>query len=75
MPLSQSLLAFNELARANGFPAKALSLEEIDIFTRESRVPSALAEEKEMKQGAGKLYCSGGARGRFVSPYLMAPIR
>jgi dipeptidyl aminopeptidase/acylaminoacyl peptidase len=54
VPLSQSLLAFNELARANGFPAKALSLKEIDIFTRESRVPSALAEEKENETGRGQ---------------------
>ena len=32
-------------------------------------------KRRRMKRGAGKLYCSGGARGRFVSPYLMAPIR
>jgi pimeloyl-ACP methyl ester carboxylesterase len=51
VPLSQSLLAFNELARANGFPDKALSLEEIDIFTRESRVPANLAGEKEPEAG------------------------
>lgn len=51
VPLSQSLLAFNELARANGFPEKALTLEEIDIFTRESRVPAELAAEKEDEAG------------------------
>jgi dipeptidyl aminopeptidase/acylaminoacyl peptidase len=51
VPLSQSLLAFNELARANGFAAKALSLEDIDILTRESRVPADLAQEKENEPG------------------------
>jgi dipeptidyl aminopeptidase/acylaminoacyl peptidase len=51
VPLSQSLLAFNELARANGVPDKALSLEQIDIFTRESRVPAELTAEKETEAG------------------------
>jgi pimeloyl-ACP methyl ester carboxylesterase len=51
VPLRQSLLAFNELARANGFPEKALSLDEIEIFTRESRVPAELAGEKENEAG------------------------
>jgi dipeptidyl aminopeptidase/acylaminoacyl peptidase len=51
VPLSQSLLAFNELARANGFPEKSLTLEQIDIFTRESRVPAELAGEKEVEPG------------------------
>jgi pimeloyl-ACP methyl ester carboxylesterase len=51
VPLRQTLLAFDELARANGFPDKVLSLEEIDIFTRESRVPANLANEKEDEPG------------------------
>jgi pimeloyl-ACP methyl ester carboxylesterase len=51
VPLRQSLLAFNELARANGFPASALSLEQIDILTRESRIPPELAQEKENEPG------------------------
>lgn len=51
VPLSQSLFAFNELARANGQPNKALTLEQIDIFTRESRVPDELANEKEDEPG------------------------
>jgi pimeloyl-ACP methyl ester carboxylesterase len=51
VPLRQSLLAFNELARANSFPDKALTLEQIDIFTRESRVPAELAGEKEDEPG------------------------
>jgi hypothetical protein len=51
VPLSQTLLAFNELARANGFPEKALSLEQIDTFTRESRVPAELGSEKEDEAG------------------------
>ena len=51
VPLSQTLLAFNELARANGLPEKALSLEQIDIMTRESRVPAELAAEKQDEPG------------------------
>ncbi len=51
VPLSQTLLAFNELARANGLPEKALSLEEIDILTRESRIPPELAGEKQDEPG------------------------
>jgi hypothetical protein len=51
VPLSQTLLAFNELARANGLPEKALSLEEIDIMTRESRIPPELAREKQEEPG------------------------
>lgn len=51
VPLSQSLLAFNELARANDFPDRTLTLEHIDIFTRESRVPAELANEKEDEPG------------------------
>ena len=51
VPLSQTLLGFNELARANGLPEKALSLEDIDILTRESRIPSNLAGEKQDEPG------------------------
>jgi len=51
VPLSQTLFAFNELARANGMPQKALSLEQIDIMTRESRVPPELASEKQDETG------------------------
>jgi len=51
VPLSQSLLAFNELARANGSPDKVLTLEEIDILTRESRIPDNLAGEREVEAG------------------------
>ena len=51
VPLSQTLLAFNELARANGMPEKALSLEQIDIMTRESRIPPELAGEKQDEPG------------------------
>jgi hypothetical protein len=50
VPLSQSLLAFNELARVNGSPEKALTLEEIDILTRESQIPNSLAGEREVEQ-------------------------
>jgi len=51
VPLSQTLFAFNELARANGAPEKALSLEQIDIMTRESRIPAELAREKQDEPG------------------------
>ncbi len=51
VPLSQSLLAFNVLARANGFPGKALSEEDIEFMTREARVPDHLAGETEEDPG------------------------
>ena len=51
VPLSQSLLAFNALARANGYPGKALSAEDIEFMTREARVPDHLAGETEEEAG------------------------
>ena len=51
VPLSHTLFAFNELARANGLPERTLSLEEIDILTRESRIPPELAPEKQEEPG------------------------
>lgn len=51
VPLSQSLLAFNALARANGYPGKVLSAEDIEFMTREARVPDYLAGETEEEAG------------------------
>jgi len=51
VPLSQSLLAFNALARANGYPDKAFPAEDIEFMTREARVPDHLAGETEEEAG------------------------
>jgi pimeloyl-ACP methyl ester carboxylesterase len=51
VPLSQSLLAFNALATANGYPEKALAAEDIDFMTREARVPDHLVGEREEEAG------------------------
>ena len=51
VPLSQSLLAFNALARANGYPGKVLAAEDIEFMTREARVPDHLAGETEEEAG------------------------
>jgi hypothetical protein len=42
---SQSLYAFNALAEANGFPERKLSDADIQVMTREERIPAALAAE------------------------------
>jgi pimeloyl-ACP methyl ester carboxylesterase len=51
VPLSQSLVAFNALARANGHPEKVLAAEDIEFMTREARVPDHLAGETEEEAG------------------------
>jgi dipeptidyl aminopeptidase/acylaminoacyl peptidase len=51
VPLSQSLLAFNALARANGYAGKVLPAEDIEFMTREARVPDHLAGETEEEAG------------------------
>lgn len=47
VPLRHSLQAFNVLAKANGFPDKGLSEDEIQLMTKEARIPSYLAKQKE----------------------------
>jgi pimeloyl-ACP methyl ester carboxylesterase len=47
VPLRQSLEAFNVLAKANGFSDKALAEDDMELMTREPRIPAHLAGEKE----------------------------
>lgn len=51
VPVSHSLRAFNELARANGLAGRVLSEAEIDEITRQARVPPALRGEVEDEPG------------------------
>ncbi|MEB2363438.1 MAG: prolyl oligopeptidase family serine peptidase [Bryobacteraceae bacterium] len=51
VPVSHSLLAFNELAKANGFADCVLSAGEIDEFTAAGRVPEALQKAVEAEPG------------------------
>ncbi|HWQ55950.1 MAG TPA: alpha/beta fold hydrolase [Bryobacteraceae bacterium] len=51
VPITHSLLAFNELARANGFEGRMLSPGEIDEFTASARVPQSLRGEVEDERG------------------------
>ena len=66
VPLSQSLLAFNALARANGYPGRALSAEDIAFMTREARVPDHLAGETEEE---------AGRRQKIVFRRIAGPVR
>jgi len=47
VPISQSLNAFNVLAEANGFKDKMLSEDEIQIMTRDEKIPPNLSGETE----------------------------
>ena len=47
VPVSQSLLAFNVLAEANGMPEKSLRPEQINYFVTMARVPARLGGEAE----------------------------
>ena len=47
VPLRQSLEAFNVLAKANGQPDKTLAEGDIELMTREARIPAYLAREKD----------------------------
>ena len=47
VPLSHSLLAFNALVRANGLADHALADADVETMTKEARIPSHLAAEKE----------------------------
>jgi pimeloyl-ACP methyl ester carboxylesterase len=51
VPLSHTLRAFNELAKANGHDDKMLSEEDIQTLTQEARIPEHLAGEKEEEAG------------------------
>ena len=47
VPLSHSLLAFNALVRANGLADHALADADVETMTKEARIPSHLAAERE----------------------------
>lgn len=51
VPVSHSLLAFNELARANGRGKSALSEADIASITDRARIPEHLAKERVEEQG------------------------
>jgi hypothetical protein len=51
VPLSHSLLAFNELAKANGHNDRMLSDADIQTLTQEARLPEHLANEREEEAG------------------------
>jgi hypothetical protein len=51
VPLSHSLLAFNELAKANGHNDRMLSDADIQTLTQEARLPEHLASEREEEAG------------------------
>jgi pimeloyl-ACP methyl ester carboxylesterase len=51
VPLSHTLRAFNELAKANGHDDKVVSEGDIQTFTQEARIPQDLAGEKEEEAG------------------------
>jgi pimeloyl-ACP methyl ester carboxylesterase len=47
VPVSQSLHAFNVVAAANGLPERQLAEADIDIITRDQKIPASLAAEKQ----------------------------
>ena len=51
VPLSHSLRAFNELAKANGHSDRMLSDADIQTLTQEARLPEHLASEREEEAG------------------------
>jgi acetyl esterase/lipase len=51
VPLSNTLRAFNELAKANGHEDKMLSEDDIQVLTAEARIPGHLTSEKEEEPG------------------------
>jgi len=51
VPVSQSLLAFNLLARVNGQPDRALKTELIEAITTSRQIPAELANEKTDEAG------------------------
>jgi hypothetical protein len=54
VPVSHSLRAFNELARANGHPEQAFTESEIEFITAEAKIPQRLAGERLVEEAGRK---------------------
>jgi hypothetical protein len=54
VPVSQSLRAFNVLAKANGYPGRMFSEKEIRQITDEEKIPPQLQNEKPAQSESGK---------------------